>query len=309
MSLLSLPIEVPAKPSLESLAMRLPPPIARTAKRLVVYPRYRAQVKACRRGYAEFGDRYPQKVLFIAGLPKSGTTWLEKMVASNPGFHDLLIPSVTAYELARGGSHDYELPTDMFSRFDKMLVVTKMHVRGSPHNLTVLASAGVRYVALYRDLRDVAISHIFYVRRTPWHPEFPLYARCSLQEGLSLFAQRTLPSFADWIRSWHESDDSELRLIVRYEDMLDDAHAAMTQVARHFQLDDSAKAISAIVDAHTFHRLTGGRIQGQQDSKSFLRKGIAGDWKNYFTPELSQLYKRKLGSFLTEYGYEDDSDL
>jgi hypothetical protein len=37
-----------------------------------------------------------------------------------------------------------------------------------------------------------------------------------------------------------------------------------------------------------------------------FRKGIAGDWKNYFTPELKETYKESIGKFLIEFGYERD---
>jgi hypothetical protein len=292
---------------LEHLASSyLPPPFARVAKRTGVHVRYRLQVRDCRDGFRQFGDRYPQKVLFIAGLPKSGTTWLEKMLASYPGFHELLIPDVAAYELSTGGSHDYDLPAHMFSRFKDMLVVTKMHVHGSPRNVELLRDAGVKYVVLYRDLRDVAVSYFFYVRQTPWHPEYPVYTDLSVQEGLAVFADRTLVAYADWVRSWHQNRDPATGLVLRYEQMLSDPVATMTCVAEHFGLDRSPKTVDRIVEAHSFQRLSGGRDQGQASDRSFFRKGITGDWKNHFTPELEETYKRLIGDFLIEFGYETD---
>jgi hypothetical protein len=269
-----------------------------------VYPRYWQQARACRDGFRLFGDRYPQKVLFVAGLPKSGSTWLERMLSSYPGFHQLLIPDVAAYELTSGGSHDYELPDDMFSRFGKMLVLTKMHVHGSIHNVKVLRQAGIRYVVLYRDLRDVAISHHFYVRQTPWHPEYPVYVNLSLPEGLAAFAERTLEPFADWVRLWHQNRDPEMSLELRYEHMLTDPIRVMTRVAQHFELDSSTETTRSIVERHSFKRLSGGRAQGQDSHSSFFRKGISGDWKNHFTDELRDIYKQRIGDFLVEFGYE-----
>jgi hypothetical protein len=284
----------------------LPPPFARAAKRVAVYPRYLAQAQACREGFRQFGDRYPQKVLFIAGLPKSGTTWLEQMISSYPGFHDLLIPDVAAYELARGGSHDYDLPRDMFARFKDMLVVTKMHVHGSAHNVALLHDAGVRYVVLYRDLRDVALSHYFYVRQTPWHPEYPTYIKVGVEDGLLTFADQLLPDFVAWIRSWSRNSDPKMGLVLRYEDMLADAERALTCIARHFDLDSSPEVIHRIVEAHRFQKLSAGRSQGQENQHSFFRKGIAGDWQNHFTPAIKERYKRQIGDFLIELGYEQD---
>lgn len=292
---------------LEKLAKQwLPPWAAREAKRLAVWPRYRAQRAACRRGFEEFGDRYPQKVLFVAGLPKSGTTWLERMITSYPGWHDLLIPDVAAHELRTGGSHDYELPDDMFSRFDRMLVLTKMHSWGSAHNVEVLRRAGVRYVVLHRDLRDVAVSNHFYVKGTPWHPEHPRYKDADLQEGLRIFGERTLPAYAEWVRLWHTNRDPAMSLEFRYEDMLSDAAGVMTQIARHFGLDDSPETVGAIVERNSFKSLSKGRAAGQESGQSFFRKGVSGDWRNHFTPELREQYKAVIGGFLIDYGYETD---
>lgn len=282
------------------------PSLARLAKRIAVYPRYALQARNCRQGYRQFGQRYAQNLLFIAGLPKSGTTWLEKMVASYPGFHELLIPDVAAYELATGGSHDYDLPTDIFSRFKQMLVVSKMHVHGSPHNVNLLHDANVRYVVLYRDLRDVAISYYFYVRQTPWHPEYPIYASLSLSEGLQTFAERTLLPFAAWVCSWHQNHDPTMSLLLRYEELLEAPINVMTQVAQHFELDSAPETIEKIVQTHRFERLSGGRKQGRQSQNSFFRKGVAGDWQNHLTAETKESYKQLIGEFLIEFGYEDD---
>jgi hypothetical protein len=289
------------------IGAHLPPPIARIVRRIGVYPRYWLQMRACRSGFREFGHLYPQQVLFIAGLPKSGTTWLTNMVSSYPGFYDLLIPEQTAYDLKTGGSHDYDLPVDLFSQFERMLVVTKMHVHGSPHNVRVLNKAGVRYVVLYRDLRDVAVSEVHYLQCSRWHPEYPYYAGLSMFEGLEVFARRTLPAYINWVHSWCMNRDHEMSLELRYEDMLSDPIAAMTRIAEHFELDGSSERIKQIVEAHSFQNLSGGRNRGQESKSSFFRKGTSGDWRNYFTYELREIYKQHLGSFLVEFDYEQDS--
>jgi hypothetical protein len=283
----------------------LPPAAARLAKRVAVHPRYRAQATACREGYRLHADRYPQKVLFVAGLPKSGTTWLERMLASYPGFHDLMIPDVAAHEMASGGSHDYDLPEDIFRRFDRMLVLTKMHVHGSAHNARLLADAGVRCVILFRDLRDVAVSYCFYVQRTVWHPDHPAYRGLEIEAALRVFGERLLPEYAAWVLSWEQNRDPDRSLIVRYEDMLADTRAAMKSVAALYELDDSDETIGRIVDQHSFARLK--KEEGPARA-GFFRKGVSGDWVNHFTPELRCLYKEAIGGFLVRHGYEESHD-
>lgn len=293
---------------MEAMARRwLPPWAARAAKRATVGSRYRAQLAEARKGFAAHGGDYPVTTVFVAGLPKSGTTWLEKMLGCYPGFHEVMIPEVAGHEMRTGGSHDFDLPGDTFARFRDALVVCKLHVHGSAHNVGLLRDAGLPYTVLFRDLRDVAVSNFFYVRNTPWHPEHPFYAGLSVGEGLARFADRTLGAYADWVRSWHERRDPQRSLVLRYEEMLTDPRACLERVAAVYQLPRDPATIDRIVEATSFRSMSGGRSSGQDNSAEFVRKGVAGDWKNHFDERLRDVYKEKIGGFLIEFGYERDT--
>jgi hypothetical protein len=288
------------------IGVNLPPRPARLARRLGIYPRYWLGRYACRQGYKMYAQNYPQKVLFIAGLPKSGTTWVQTLLASYPGFHELLIPEASLYDIKQGRAHDYELPEDIFTRYNHLLVVSKVHSHGSLHNCNILHQAGVRYLVVYRDLRDVAVSEIFYLQHSSWHPLFAIYNGLPISEGLKLFARQKLLAYVDWIRTWHKNRDPEASLVLRYEDMLADPLKNLTRVADHFLLDSSPTRIASIIESNSFQRASRGRASGQEDRSSFYRKGVAGDWRNHFTPEITRLYKNLIGDFLIEYGYEPD---
>jgi hypothetical protein len=297
-----------------SLATRLesfvrtnvPPWAARLGKRVINRPRYRTQLRAARETFRQFGANYPHPVLFVAGLPKSGTTWLESMLASFPGYQDVMIPEAVAYEQSHGGSHDYDIPSDMFDRLQHALVIAKMHVHGSPHNVDVLRKAGVPYLVMYRDLRDVAVSYVFYVRRTPWHPEHPHYRSLSPAQGLDRFADTMLMPYVDWVRSWNANRDIEKSMELRYEDLLASPGDRMMAVAAHFGLTPSPQALERIIEKNSFQKQSAGRAGEQQKDRSFFRKGVAGDWRNHLEGELKSTYKRALGTFLVEFGYEQD---
>jgi len=233
---------------------------------------------------------------------------MERMLASYPGYQELMIPEVIEYEVENRGSHDFELPENLFGRLNEVLAVLKLHVHGSAHNSGLLRDANVPYLIMYRDLRDVAVSHVFYVQRTPWHPEHPEYKGLSIEDGLHLFGQTLLPEFVDWIRSWKNNRDLDRSLVVRYEDLLADTMVTFRNVARLFDLPDDSDTIQSIVEAHRFENLSGGRDRGEDADDSFFRKGISGDWENHFTPDLKTLYKRKAGQALIEFGYEANLD-
>jgi hypothetical protein len=284
-----------------SVGRILPAALARAFKRVAVQARYRRAARRCREGFERLGASYPQSILFAAALPKSGSTWLARMLAAFPGFSRLLIPDVAAHELRTGGSHDYELPEDAFRRMRGMLVVTKMHIPASPHNISLLRQHDLRHVVLYRDLRDVAVSYTHYVRQTPWHPHYPHYRRLSITQGLERFARELLPAYVAWVDQWHAQADGKRTLIVRYETLLTETEGVMRQIALHFGLEDAEDSLAGIVARHSFERLRA------RHGARFYRKGVAGDWRHHFTPALVDMYKESAGDFLVTYGYEADA--
>src|SRR6266542_227790 len=101
--------------------------IAPFAKKMIAYPRYYAQLKKCRSQYNKYKEKYDRQILFAAGLPKSGTTWFEKMLTSFPGFSDVMIPEAVDYEQRHKESHTFEFPENLFDRFKNDLVVLKIN--------------------------------------------------------------------------------------------------------------------------------------------------------------------------------------
>ena len=196
----------------------------------------------------------------------------------------------------------------MFNKLQNMLVLTKMHSHGSINNVDILEKAGIRYVVLHRDLRDVAVSYHYYVCNTPWHPEYPLHKNKSIQEGLHIFGQRMLPAYVQWVRSWRKNANPDHSIQIRYEDMLADPIDGMTKIATLFELDNTTDTITWIVESHSFKKMSGGRASGTSSDSAFARKGVAGDWKNHFTPALREQYGKIIADFLIETTDEvDDS--
>jgi hypothetical protein len=61
--------------------------------------------------------------------------------------------------------------------------------------------------------------------------------------------------------------------------------------------------IERCIQRSSFERVTK-RRQGEEDSHSFFRKGVAGDWKSVFTEQDRQIYEKLAGDQLAEIGYE-----
>lgn len=266
-------------------------------------PLLAVQCRRARRVFLEHGDRYPRSLLFVAGLPKSGTAWPESILALFPGFTWLMIPEAVDWELDHGGSHDFVLPENLRERLEGRLAVLELHSSERAPNIQLLREHSVHYLVRYRDLRDVALSHDFHVRRIPWHPEHAEYRNLDVEERLLHFAHILLGAFVDWIRSWRENRDPELSLVLTYEDLLADTEAMFGEVAEHYRLGASMDRIRKIVHVHSFDSRCGGRSRGEQGRGIFLRKGVAEAWHNYFIDRGRRRFDEEAGDLLDEAGY------
>jgi hypothetical protein len=278
-------------------------PTATFLKMLLAYPRYFLQLAKAHQGYAENKALYPNSTLLILGLPKSGTTWLEELLLQFPGFSKIHFPETVFYESRMRESHSFTLSEKQFDRLVHTLSVVKVHSNGSDHNINVLTKKQIRYVVMYRDLRDVAVSYYYFVSQRPWHPEYQKYKNLTVQEGLDIFSCTLLPIYAEWVRSWHDNHNRDLGMEVRYEDLLADTIQEYSKVIKHFELPYTSRQVKEIIE-----RYQDMSKMGNQLASTHFRKGVAGGWEKHFTPSLKEKYKKEIGEFLVEFGYETNFD-
>jgi Sulfotransferase domain len=136
-----------------------------------------------------------------------------------------------------------------------------------------------------------------------------------LQSGEGMFTEERLRGAA---RSWNErvgktAEHGPVLLgpnytEVRYEDLLERPHEEVARLAGFLGADNREKAVRQAVDSASFEKLSKGRERGQEDTSSFFRKGVAGDWANYFTERDKEIYKEEAGDLLIRLGYERDLD-
>jgi Sulfotransferase domain len=161
-----------------------------------------------------------------------------------------------------------------------------------------------RFVIL-RDLRDVLVSAYFSLKYS--HPEQGEISEIreslnamSSEEGMLWLLKGWLSGEAKIFSSWLNSRENW----IRYEDLLENDIAILEDVL----IDQCCLNIDrALFREHVlscrFAHLSG-RIPGQEDIHSHYRKGIAGDWRNHFSPKIKRIFKWLYGSLLVQSGYE-----
>ena len=222
--------------------------------------------------------------------PKSGGTWLSQMLA--------------AY---------LDIPNPLF--------------RVPPRSRCILQGHFLRVadahdtVVLWRDGRDVMVSHYY----------FHLFYRDALIPGWSQLhckrlgiedardIQRYLPRFIEYCyadgppRRMNWSSFANIwknrngYAETRYEALLASPERELKKILRHISVDDIDEArLEESVARFSFENVTGGRKPGEEKVNSFVRKGIAGDWKNKFTREAREVFDYYGGQTLIDLEYEAD---
>jgi Sulfotransferase domain len=110
-------------------------------------------------------------------------------------------------------------------------------------------------------------------------------------------------SWSQFIDSWWEKDAHH----VKYEDLLARPVPTLRSAAERLVNESfSDEQIQAVVDKFAFKKMAG-RNAGEENKSSFVRKGIAGDWRNNFSHEACQVFAQFAGEHLIRLGYEKDS--
>ncbi|MGE3804472.1 MAG: sulfotransferase domain-containing protein, partial [Gemmataceae bacterium] len=174
-----------------------------------------------------------------------------------------------------------------------------------------------RIVLLLRDGRDVLTSGVFHWlnkhKRGSVESELVKNRRAIfLGQGPRI---HNLPRFFSdeeirhWARHWAQILDalhSCADLVIRYEDMVAGHLHVLRALSRCLGVNEARSCLERCVQASTFEVMSGGRARGQELPAAHVRKGIVGDWRNYFTQRDGQIFSEETGRWLIETGYEKD---
>lgn len=165
-----------------------------------------------------------------------------------------------------------------------------------------------RSFVVIRDLRDTLVSLYFSSRYS--HKiiadEMIVLRRelntLSEEDGLAHMLNVVLPAAATIQTSWIGVQGVPL---LRYEDILGNEYDFFESLIDHCRISINRERLHDIISYNIFESASG-RKRGQEDVNAHLRKGIAGDWRNYFTDRLKEGFKKRFGDVLIKTGYEKD---
>lgn len=277
------------------------------------------------------------RLFFVVGMPKSGTTWLQQLLDAHPqvmctgegALHLYLTAMRRAAQnynrhlSARGAIFQKDsfpaLAGQEVQRLARQFILQRLRAalaqtpdsqvtwignKDPDHgtNMEVMARLFPRaaYIHIIRDGRDQMVSLWRHMQRH--HPNF----KPEHFADLGTMLEERGANWSRYIRKVRRTASrTQLRYHeVRYEDLQAEPDATFKSVLDFLAVDAGSDVVRTCLSAADFASLSGGRQRGEEDAGSFYRKGVAGDWRNYLTPEQSAGFCARSGGLMAELGYE-----
>lgn len=278
-----------------------------------------------------------EQLVFIIASPRSGTHWLQRMIASaSPQivtgpesflFGHYIAPQLVSWKNDKGlktGLSVYFTENEFFNQlrnywYDLLKTITgklkpnQLYLDKTSSNALVAPDIKqlfpkCKMIHVIRDPRDT-IASLHHARKTwaSYHDD---------PDTTSVYIDMWKQSVNNAQEIKKSSATNEF-IEVRYENLLNNTQQELKKVLSFLNIKISDKKISKIIQDHSFKNIKQGKgykltLKGEvggkkgkiwQEPKGFFRKGKVGSWKKDLTLYQKMLIKIKLSKTMKERGY------
>lgn len=241
------------------------------------------------------------KFFYIISFPRSGNTWVVNSLKDYLGAQRAeLMPSVYGGEEIKfygskkikvAGAYDTEKPVGI-----------KTHMYKNEFQKEKLPKHKIVYIL--RDGRDVLISYYFYTYGFLGKDKERV--KNFSNDDFSDFLRKESMNYRNHIIGWFEFQNI---FKIKYEELKNNYIHILSNIQKYLNIvnlitEDEVK--EKYVDNFKGMDKNLNALQG--DNTAFYRKGIIGDWENYFNEENKSIFKEYCGQLLIDLGYEKDTN-
>lgn len=244
-------------------------------------------------------------------FPKSGTHLLDQILLGFSNVAPYAKRLHSFYAEYEGESGIKRAPEQAIRWLDALHPrdVASAHLFARPEAVTRVCSPKFIPYFIFRDPRDVVVSHVFYVTEMEKNhvhhayyqslPDFDSRLRVSIlgrpDAGIEFpnIAERFAP-YMDWLTH------PEV-LSIHFEDLIHDRAATLTRILDHFLTRVPLRTPRELILESLESSINPNR------SPTF-RSGKTGEWKKYFTDEHRKIFKDVASELLIRLGYEKNNN-
>lgn len=235
---------------------------------------------------ARFGEKFPMH--FVCGYPRSGTTWFSELLADY-----LNLPRPNMYIFPIGFASVIHTHVPPSHRLNDCFYVVR---DGRDSIVSAYFKAIER---LKNDTPDVYRNKLLKVFDDDLDNiahNLPAYIQFRFEEKGQNWGTHVL----GWLQKAQRYPKQIV--VVKYEDMLSDPEGTFTKVLQEKYGDVDKNLVAVAVQRQQFDRQ---RKRPSDQHRTYMRKGVAGDWRNWFTPECNTLFEQYAGEALKKAGYSE----
>jgi len=250
-------------------------------------------------------------ILLGISFPKSGTHLLDQILLGFSNVAPYAKRVHSFYAEYEGESGRKRSPEQAVAWIDSLHPrdVASAHLFARPEAVKRICSPKFAPYFIFRDPRDVVVSHVFYVTdmeaRHVHHnfyqslPDFNARLKVSIlgrpdsEAEFPDIAGRFAP-YMDWL------NHPEV-LKIHFEDLIHDRAAILTRIMDHLLSRIPLRATRELI-------LDSLETSINPKKSPTFRSGKTGEWKKHFTDEHKKIFKDVAGDLLVKLGYEKDGD-
>lgn len=264
------------------------------------------------------GKTKAKPLILCNSYPKSGTHLLYQILYSLPGLRvwDDIVSVQALCGIMNTPSH---LRWKIGSAPKNSIV--RSHLMHCPEVKSVLQEFDCKVIFIYRDLRDVAVSHARWVTKEPrifLHQHylnlnnFDQQLMSSIQGvplGTPLGSNVSQPNIGQDFLRWQGWIEDSTALSVKFEDLVG-ARGGGSETTRLETIKKIINYLEINLSPAEIEAQFASKIMNPQESHTFRKggKGSIGGWRSVFQEAHKTEFKKVAGKLLVELGYEQNLD-
>ena len=244
-------------------------------------------------------------------MPKSGSHLIIQVLQGLPQVGAFVNPGFPPVNRAED---NHKLPDEaVLANIQRMQPgdISYGYISANEPFLSTLTKSGRATMFVYRDPRDMIVSHIFYA--TQMHPRH--WMRRYYTETLTSMEERINAAIQGVDEPGSELSDIRTRyasylgwleqpavLCLRFEDLILERLATIDRLLDYLESRGSTPRVPRSQALDALQAAIAPKRSGT------FRKGLPGNWQEHFTPANKSLFKERAGDLLMRLGYESDND-